>query len=232
VIGTQRDKPGQGPLSWKGMGGPRHFVTCAVSSVSYKTCPAFKKRQQRHAVDLTGVRVGHLRVLTYAGWYAKTSSILWLCQCDCEERTVVRTSTLRHSKQVTCLCHMHMVTHGHTRRALHNCQSPTYVSYWAMRSRCFHSKNIDYKFYGGRGITVCERWLGKQGFINFLADMGPRPRGKTLDRKNPNGNYEPGNCRWATNHTQAKNKRPRRVKGSPTDIHSDVASITGMEEIL
>jgi hypothetical protein len=67
---------------------------------------------------------------------------------------------------------------------------------------------VQYKNYGGRGITVCEQWRGKNGFVQFLADMGDRPRGKTLDRwPDMNGNYEPGNCRWATIKEQNSNRR-------------------------
>lgn len=93
-----------------------------------------------------------------------------------------------------------------------------------MKARCLNPKGKSYKDYGGRGITVCERWLT---FENFLADMGVRPRGKTIDRKNVNGNYEPGNCRWATNHMQAVNKRLHKPAASP---QADVAGITGVEE--
>jgi len=68
-------------------------------------------------------------------------------------------------------------------------------------------KNINYEDYGGRGITICERWLGENGFIHFLQDMGRRPKGMSLDRINVNGNYEPGNCRWATAEVQVHNRR-------------------------
>jgi hypothetical protein len=76
-----------------------------------------------------------------------------------------------------------------------------------MFQRCTNPNNDDYPDYGGRGITVCERWCGKHGFENFLHDMGERPEGKTLDRKNVNGNYCKSNCRWATAHEQRINQR-------------------------
>jgi hypothetical protein len=78
-----------------------------------------------------------------------------------------------------------------------------------MKQRCLCPTHHAYKDYGERGIRVCERWLlpNGQGFKNFLADMGPRPSGLTLDRKDPQGHYEPFNCRWADKETQANNQR-------------------------
>lgn len=84
--------------------------------------------------------------------------------------------------------------------------TPTYVSWSSMKERCNNTNHIHYKNYGGRGITVCERW---DLFVNFLEDMGERPEGTTLDRyPDKDGNYEPGNCRWATWQEQNKNRRP------------------------
>jgi hypothetical protein len=76
-----------------------------------------------------------------------------------------------------------------------------------MKNRCLNENNPVYENYGGRGISVCEHWLGENGFNNFLFDMGPRPLDKTLDRINVMGNYEPTNCRWADAKTQHANRR-------------------------
>jgi len=86
-----------------------------------------------------------------------------------------------------------------------------YTALHAAKQRCFNQKNPKHKDYGARGVTVCARWLGRGGFANFLADVGPRP-GPTysLDRKEVNGNYEPGNVRWATPGQQSDNKRNNR----------------------
>ena len=100
-----------------------------------------------------------------------------------------------------------------------------------MLQRCCNPRSKGYADYGGRGITVCKRWRGKKGFLNFVADMGIRPRGKTIDRIEVNGNYEPKNCRWATKAVQEHNKRNSKAnKPAAPSVRADVATITGMEE--
>jgi hypothetical protein len=92
--------------------------------------------------------------------------------------------------------------HGHTRPA-----TPTYRSWAGMIQRCTNPKASGYHKYGGRGIRVCDRW---KIFKNFLDDMGERPIGKTIDRIDNNGNYEPSNCKWSTPYEQTHNQRPRK----------------------
>jgi hypothetical protein len=87
-------------------------------------------------------------------------------------------------------------------------RTPEYRSWRSMLSRCTNANYRNYRHYGGRGITVCERW--RSSFMAFLADMGPRPAGTTLDREDRNGNYEPGNCRWATPEVQNSNSSQNR----------------------
>lgn len=95
--------------------------------------------------------------------------------------------------------------HGHAERDAH---SGAYKAWRSMRQRCLYPSQQSYPLYGGRGITICDRW---SSFANFLADMGERPEGMSLDRIDSNGNYEPNNCRWATTKDQARN-RPGRTR--------------------
>lgn len=114
---------------------------------------------------------------------------------------------MRSGKSTCCGCRYYgqLRRHGHKTRDRGN-GSPTLQSWTGMKSRCFYKKNIGYPHYGGRGITVCERWLGVDGFANFLADMGERPEGTSLDRIDIDRDYEPGNCRWATITEQNRNR--------------------------
>ena len=127
------------------------------------------------------------------------------CNCDCGNVKAVKCKDAVSGHIKSCGCWSRnrprsgRVTHGKS------C-TPTWWSYRGMLTRCYNPKQPSFKEYGARGITVCQRWLA--GFENFLADMGERPPGKTLDRYPDNdGNYEPGNCRWATTEEQRNNKQ-------------------------
>lgn len=157
----------------------------------------------KRSLDLAGHRFGRWLVLR-KHHAAIDGAVLWLCRCDCGTERPVRASGLRRGESLSCGCLFpkgaRSIRHGFTSGGI----SPTYISWYNMRKRCQVPTNNRFQYYGGRGIKVCAKW---QTFIGFLADMGVRPVGKTLDRINTDGNYEPGNCRWATPKEQAANRR-------------------------
>jgi hypothetical protein len=129
----------------------------------------------------------------------------WSFQCECGQEKPIRLLHVTSGAIVTCGCKPSTLRHGHTPAGK---GSRTYNTWKCMHQRCEKPYAVGFEYYGGRGIKVCDRW---KSFDLFLADMGERPAGKTLDRwPNVNGDYEPTNCRWATPKEQAHNKRPRR----------------------
>jgi hypothetical protein len=152
--------------------------------------------------DLTGQKFSRLTVIKAVKCADRTR---WLCQCECGNTRIVSGSDLRKGNPKSCGCwkREQQTTHAECSR---NSISPEYYSWRQMKSRCFNPNATGYKYYGGRGIRVCERWLNYEA---FLSDMGRRPTPKhTLDRIDTDGNYEPANCRWATRAEQVRNRKP------------------------
>ena len=145
---------------------------------------------------------------------SKTRRVYWRCQCICGSEVSVPACDLKsgHTKSCGCANRESRVSsntkHGYNR-------SPTYVVWSNMLARCSNPKRPDYKNYGGRGILVCDQW---KIFANFLADMGQKPEGLTLDRIDNDGNYEPNNCRWATVSEQRRNQRPLHAVRAAAEI--------------
>lgn len=157
--------------------------------------------------DLTGQRFGRFLVLRREG-YDKHRIITWLVRCDCGTERIVDRRRLAAGNTRSCGClRREMVGALNRKHGLKG--TPEYVIWVGLRARCANTKSISHANYGGRGIKVCERW---DKFENFLSDMGVRPSPlHSIDRIDNDGNYEPGNCRWATRVEQNSNTRRNRI---------------------
>lgn len=179
-----------------------------IESDSIIACPIPDSKRFQ---NLTGQKFARLTVQSLAGKRSNHTGgnyYFWNCHCDCGEVSIVPIAKLKNGHTKSCGCLQSEAasksnrTHGMT-------ETSEYSIWCAMMKRCSNSKIAQWKHYGGRGIKVCERW---KKFENFISDMGLKPTPKhSIDRKDNNGNYEPGNCRWATSGEQRRNSRLVRL---------------------
>ena len=161
--------------------------------------------------DMHGKQFGRLTVLEYAGLRGngKRQRACWHCICDCGKETTVIGHSLRsgHTKSCGCL-NREAIFLSATKHGMYD--TAEYSIWRAMKSRCRGLNSVAFKYYGGRGIKICQEW--SNNFVTFFADMGERPSDKhTLERINNDGDYKPSNCRWATRAEQNRNKRDTRL---------------------
>lgn len=162
-------------------------------------------------VEMTGRVFGRLTVIEKTDRRSSSGDIFWRCQCECGNRAEVNGGALRRGESRSCGCLFLEVAAEKFRKLLTKhgkSGTSTHTVWMGMKQRCESPGASKFAIYGGRGIKVCDRW---QSFSNFLADMGERPPGMSIDRIDPDGDYEPGNCRWATQLEQQNNRRNNRM---------------------
>ncbi len=181
--------------------------------------------------DMRGKRFGRLAVLGYASSRGSSQSAYWCCVCDCGQKATIRGQSLRSGETKSCGCLNQEMRHLSNRK--HGLYGiPEYWVWHSAKDRCCNPNDAKFKHYGDRGIQMCQEW--HDSFATFIADMGRRPKGRyTLDRIDNDGNYEPGNCRWATYAEQSRNNRRTRLLPFQGETHclTDWANKLGMKRV-
>jgi len=157
--------------------------------------------------DITGQKFNFLTALSFVGkTLGKSKTSIWLFKCDCGIEKEIIASSVKNDSIKSCGCKKNnLIRTARSTQPMFG--SPEYISWKSMKSRCDNPKNPDYENYGGKGVTYDPSW---SKFEAFYADMGDRPEGLTLDRRDGESNYTVANCRWATAVEQSSNKRTSR----------------------
>ena len=176
-----------------------------------------------HKTIAIGERFGRLVVQRVAKRSGADSHSSFVCLCDCGRETIVWGANLIYGRTESCKC-LQAEACGRVNLTHGMAGTPTYTAWQRMQSRCYNKADKRYADYGGRGITVCERWRGENGFENFVVDVGLRPSSvHSIDRwPDNNGSYEAGNVRWATQKQQQNNKRSNTILA----IHGQSMTLT------
>lgn len=180
-------------------------------------------------IDMTGQTIGRWTVLRRSESVIDGRRAAWVCRCACGTERPIPGTSLRRGRSLSCGCAVQPLPpatrHAHAPRGR---RSPEYYVWGAIVARCTNPRSGGWKKYGARGIRVCDRW---RDFVAFLADMGQRPSPQhSIERRNNDGDYEPGNCRWGTDAEQRRNKRTSRFvtfRGE-TRILQDWSTATGL----
>lgn len=214
IAGLRRNK-----YQWKckcACGGTRISTACALKSGRTRSCGCIRAR--KFESELLGKVFERLTVVEFTGFSERRGGHqrrvgLWKCRCVCGNEVIHRTTELIRETVKSCGCLPSDLARQLGKRAADWTKThgmtgtSTYITWRATINRCYYVKHKSYDAYGGRGITVCDRW---HTFENFMADMGERPPGTSINRIDNDGNYEPGNCEWATPKTQAQNRRKQK----------------------
>lgn len=199
----------------------------ALRKGQHRTCAACGIRACTQLIDMVGQKFGRLTVVERA--VLASGRAHWRCRCECGNEKAILGKHLRRGLIRSCGCLASDMTtiRNETQDGLTKAHRSTYRTWTSMLARCENHHG-----YAGRGIVVCDRW--RASFADFLDDMGPRPAGHSIERVNNDGNYEPGNCRWATRHDQARNTRRNRYvdANGKRMIVTDWAKETGISAAL
>lgn len=204
-----------------------------ITIPSHLRPPTSQNRKLRKSI--VGQKFNRLTVYGLVGFTKTRQSIShWLCRCKCGNFSIVAKPKLLKGTTKSCGCQnlkelrALSTTHGMS-------QTRIFRIWVGMQSRCYDPNCESFKDYGARGITICDRWRGSQGFTNFLTDMGqPTTDQHSIDRKENNGNYEPANCKWSDRYEQARNNRHNHYLTAQGETYcaSQWAEITGIKSGL